>query len=58
MISRYFFLLQIVAPVFLLMGVGYILRKKSILTAEADRSLIRVVVTLLLPCLALHDNRQ
>jgi len=53
-IERYFFLLQIVAPVFLLMGVGYFLRKKSILTEEADRSLIRVVVTLLLPCLAFH----
>jgi malate permease and related proteins len=53
-IAQYFFLLQIVAPVFLLMGIGYLLRKKSILTAEADRSLIRVVVTLLLPCLALH----
>lgn len=53
MIAQFFFLLQIVAPIFVVMVAGYVLRKKSVLTAEADRSLIGVVVKLLAPCLAL-----
>lgn len=55
MIAQFFFLLQIVAPIFVVMVAGYFLRKKRILTAEADRSLIGVVVTLLAPCLALDS---
>lgn len=54
MIAQFFFLLQIVAPVFLVMGLGFLLRRKNVLSEEADRSLIRLVVTLLVPCLALH----
>lgn len=46
-------LLQLVAPVFLLMGVGFVLRKTRVLTAEADQSILGIVVKLLIPCLAL-----
>ncbi|MFZ4683338.1 MAG: AEC family transporter [Terrimicrobiaceae bacterium] len=52
MIAQFLFLLQIVAPVFVVMLAGYFMRKISVLTAEADRSLTRVVVVLLAPCLA------
>lgn len=46
-------LLQIVLPVFLIIGVGYAMRRARILTEEADQSLIGVVVKLFIPCLAL-----
>ena len=52
MIGQFFFLLQIVAPIFVVMTAGYAMRKIGILSAEADRSLTRVVVMLLAPCLA------
>ncbi len=52
MIAQFLFLLQIVAPVFVVMTAGGFLRKISVLTAEADRSLTRLVVVLLAPCLA------
>jgi predicted permease len=51
-IDQFFFLLQIVAPIFVVMVAGYAMRKIGILSAEADRSLTRVVVMLLAPCLA------
>jgi predicted permease len=51
-IAQFFFLLQIVAPIFVVMVAGYGARKIGLLTAEADRSLTRVVVMLLAPCLA------
>ncbi len=35
------------------MGIGYAMRKLEVLSAEADRSLIRVVVLVLYPALAL-----
>ena len=35
------------------MALGYLMRKIDILSSEADRSLTRLVVTLLAPCLAL-----
>ena len=47
MIAQFLFLLQIVAPVFVVMTAGGFLRKISVLTAEADRSLTRLVVVLL-----------
>lgn len=53
MIAQFFFLLQIVAPVFAVMALGYLMRKIGILSSEADRSLTRLVVTLLAPSLAL-----
>ncbi len=46
-------LLQIVLPVFLIIGVGYLMRRARILTAQADESLLGVLVTLFIPCLAL-----
>lgn len=46
-------LLQLVLPVFLLMAAGFGLRKAKILTAEADQSILGVVIKLLIPCLAL-----
>lgn len=52
MIAQFFFLLQIVAPIFVVMVAGYGARKIGLLTAEADRSLTRMVVMLLAPCLA------
>ena len=52
MVAQFFFLLQIVAPVFVVMAIGYAMRKIAILSSEADRSLTRLVVTLLAPCLA------
>ncbi|HEY5741729.1 MAG TPA: AEC family transporter [Terrimicrobiaceae bacterium] len=54
MIAQFFFLLQIVLPVFAVMAVGYLTRRLNVLSSEADRSLTRLVVTLLLPCLALN----
>jgi predicted permease len=51
-IAQFFFLLQIVAPVFVVMALGYLMRKIGILSSEADRSLTRLVVTLLAPSLA------
>ncbi|HET7237474.1 MAG TPA: AEC family transporter [Terrimicrobiaceae bacterium] len=53
MTAQFFFLLQIVAPVFAVMALGYLMRKIGILSGEADRSLTRLVVTLLAPALAL-----
>lgn len=46
-------LLAAVAPVFLIVGAGYGIRRIEWLTAEADASLLRVVVNLLFPCLIL-----
>jgi malate permease and related proteins len=51
-IAQFYFLLQIVAPVFVVMALGYLMRKVGILSSEADRSLTRLVVTLLAPSLA------
>jgi predicted permease len=50
--AEFFFLLQIVAPIFIVMALGYAMRKIDILSSEADRLLTRLVVTLLAPCLA------
>lgn len=42
-----------IAPVFLIMGIGFLLRHFRKLTEEADASLMRVVVTILYPSLIL-----
>lgn len=42
-----------VAPVFLIIGTGYAIRRVGWLTADADASLMRVIVNLLFPCLIL-----
>ncbi len=49
----YLSLLKVVAPVFLIIGAGYGIRLAGWLTAEADASLLRIVVNLLYPCLIL-----
>ena len=46
-------LLAAVAPVFLVVGAGWLIRRLGWLTAEADASLLRIVVNLLFPCLIL-----
>ncbi|MDQ3621475.1 MAG: AEC family transporter [Verrucomicrobiota bacterium] len=46
-------LLATVAPVFLTILAGYFIRRVNWLSAEADASLLRVVVNLLVPCLIL-----
>ena len=46
-------LLQIVLPVFLVIGAGYVMRRTRILTEEADQSLLGVLIKLFVPCLAL-----
>ena len=46
-------LLQIVLPVFLIIGAGYAMRRGKILTAAADQSLLGVMINLFIPCLAL-----
>ena len=45
--------LSAVLPVFCLTGIGVLLRQINWLTAEADQTLIRVVVNVLVPCLIL-----
>ena len=44
-----------VIPVFGIAGIGLLIRKLNWLTEEADKSLVRVVVNLLLPCLILDS---
>ena len=46
-------LLQIVLPVFLVIGAGYAMRRARILTEAADESLLGVLIKLFVPCLAL-----
>jgi hypothetical protein len=52
-LSDYLSLLAAVAPVFIVIMAGYIIRRIGWLTAEADASLLRVIVNLLYPCLIL-----
>lgn len=51
--SEYLPLLAAVAPVFLVIGLGWLIRRIGWLTEEADASLLRVIVNLLYPCLIL-----
>jgi malate permease and related proteins len=44
-----------VIPVFILTGAGFFLRKLGWLSAEADQSLLRLTIHLLLPCLILDS---
>lgn len=53
MMSENLRILQIVLPVFLIIGAGYAMRRGGILTRHADQSLLAVVVKLFVPCLAL-----
>lgn len=51
--SEYLPLLAAVAPVFVIIGTGWLIRRIGWLTEEADASLLRVIVNLLYPCLIL-----
>lgn len=49
-------ILNAVIPVFGVMGLGMFIRKLNWLTEEADKSLLRVCVNVLLPCLILDKS--
>ncbi len=51
--AGYLTLFAAVAPVFLVIGAGFAIRRAGWLSAEADASLMRVIVNLLFPCLIL-----
>ncbi|MEP6669994.1 MAG: AEC family transporter [Chthoniobacter sp.] len=51
--SEYLPLLAAVAPVFVIITIGWLIRRIGWLTEEADASLLRVIVNLLYPCLIL-----
>src|SRR5688500_7692184 len=51
MSSDYLGLLTAVAPVFLVIVAGYVIRTIGWLTEDADASLMRVIVNFLYPCL-------
>src|SRR4051812_31334303 len=53
LLSEYLPLLAAVAPVFLQIVLGWLIRRIGWLTEEADASLLRVIVNLLYPCLIL-----
>ncbi|MFN3408405.1 MAG: AEC family transporter [Limisphaerales bacterium] len=48
--------LSAVIPVFAILGIGLAVRRLNWLTAEADRSLFRVVINVLMPCLILDTS--
>jgi len=52
-VSEYFPLLAAVAPVFVIIAIGWLIRRIGWLNEEADASLLRVIVNLLYPCLIL-----
>lgn len=43
---------------FFLMAVGYVVRRMHLLTAEADQTLLRLTINLLMPCLILQVTMQ
>ena len=51
--SEYLPLLAAVAPVFIIIGAGWLIRRIGWLNEEADASLLRIIVNLLYPCLIL-----
>ena len=44
-------LLGAVAPVFVIIAIGFLIRRNGVLSAEADASLLRISVNVLYPCL-------
>jgi predicted permease len=48
-------LLQLIAPIFVIIGIGIVLRRVEWLTAAADQSLMKLVVKFLYPCLILEN---
>lgn len=51
----FFTIIGIVVPVFCIMAAGFALRRLRLLSAEADHSLMQLVVKLLYPCLILDS---
>ena len=51
----FFELLLLILPVFVLIGVGVVVRGEGWLTAEADGSLLKLVVNFLYPCLIFEN---
>ena len=51
----YWSLLGSVAPVFVIVVAGFLIRRAGWLTAEADHSMLRVCVNVLMPCLILDS---
>jgi malate permease and related proteins len=49
--ASFWSLLSVVAPIFAITAAGYLMRRTRWLTAEADESLLRLVVNFLYPCL-------
>src|ERR1700734_1661145 len=49
--NEFFTVLSAVLPVFGILGVGFWLRQRNWLTADADQSLMRLTINLLLPSL-------
>jgi hypothetical protein len=49
--SEFLTVLGAVLPVFAIMGTGFLIRRLDWLSEEADRSLLRVTINGLLPCL-------
>jgi malate permease and related proteins len=54
-VNSYWTILNAVLPVFALMAVGGLARSTGVLTAETDRSLLRLTVNFLVPALILHS---
>ncbi len=52
--GNYLTLLGAIAPVFLLLGTGFAVRRLGWLTRDADPSLLNVVIKILYPCLILN----
>ncbi len=52
--GNYLTLLGAIAPVFLLLGIGFAVRRLRWLAPEADQSLLNVVIKILYPCLILN----
>lgn len=53
--NEFLTVLAAVLPVFGIMGIGLWLRMRDWLTADADQSLMRLAINLLLPCLIFHS---
>ena len=49
--TSYLSLLAIIAPIFIFIAVGIVARRLDWLTAEADTSILKLVVNVLYPCL-------
>jgi malate permease and related proteins len=54
-VDDFLIVLQAVLPVFCMAGAGFVIRKVGWLTEEADQSLLRMTINLLVPCLILDS---